>query len=103
MRKKDFDELLQGVREMKAILGGEMKPAYERVVRPLDIKAIRKRLGLSQGDFALLIRVPTATLRNWEQGRTQPDGPARALLTVAARNPRAVMKALYPSPLRKRA
>ena len=101
MRKEDFEELLQGVREMKAILRGEMKPAYERVVRPLDIKIIRKRLGLSQGDFALLIRVPVATLRNWEQGRTQPDGPARALLTVAARNPRAVLKALYPPALRK--
>jgi len=101
MKKALMDELAQSIREAGAILRGEMKPAYERVVQPLDIKTIRKRLGLSQGDFALLIRVPVATLRNWEQGRTQPDGPARALLTVAARNPRAVLKALYPPPLRR--
>jgi putative transcriptional regulator len=59
-----------------------------------DVRAIRANLGKSQTEFALLIGVSVATLRNWEQGRRIPEGPARALLRVAAANPRAVIRAL---------
>ena len=51
-------------------------------------------LGRSQAEFALMIGVSVATLQNWEQGRRRPVGPARALLKVAASNPRLVMRAL---------
>ena len=61
---------------------------------PADIKAIRMRLGKSQSEFALMIGVSVATLPNWEQGRRNPVGPARALLKVAAENPKAVEQAL---------
>ena len=60
----------------------------------IDIRAIRRRLGLSQAAFAAKFGFQSSTLRNWEQGRTRPDGPARVLLTVIARHPEAVEDAL---------
>ena len=59
-----------------------------------DVQAIRKKLKKSQDEFALMLGVSVATLRNWEQGRRHPHGPARALLKIAAENPKAVEKAL---------
>ena len=61
---------------------------------PHDIKAIRVGLEKSQAEFARMIGVSVSTLRNWEQGRRQPEGPARALLRVTAENPGAVAHAL---------
>ena len=61
---------------------------------PADVKAIRARLKKSQSAFAAMIGVSVSTLQNWEQGRRVPEGPARALLKVAAEKPRAVAQAL---------
>ena len=94
MKDKDFSELLQSVREAGQIMRGEAKPSREFVFSPDDVQAIRKKLKKSQDEFALMIGVSVATLRNWEQGRRQPLGPARALLKIAAENPKAVEKAL---------
>jgi putative transcriptional regulator len=58
------------------------------------VRATRKQLGLSQTEFAARFGFQPATLRNWEQGRTRPDGPARVLLAVIARHPEAVEDAL---------
>jgi putative transcriptional regulator len=55
---------------------------------------LRKRLGMTQAGFARALRIPLATLRNWEQGRVLPDPAARSLLTLVARNPKAAFKAL---------
>lgn len=66
-------------------------------MRAGDVKEIRHRLNKSQSEFALMIGVSVATLQNWEQGRRQPEGPARALLKVAAENPAAVAAALDPA------
>ena len=60
----------------------------------MDVKAIRQRLGKSQAAFARMIGVSVATLQNWEQGRRQPEGPARMLLRVIDREPEAVRRAL---------
>jgi len=60
----------------------------------LGVRALRRRLGLSQSEFATRFGFQAATLKNWEQGRTQPDGPARVLLAVIARHPKAVEDAL---------
>jgi len=60
----------------------------------IDVRATRKRLGLSQAQFAARFGFQPATLRNWEQGRTRPDGPARILLAVIARHPEWVEDAL---------
>ena len=94
MKQKDFDELVESVREAGRILRGETKPSREFVFTAEDVQAIRKKLRKSQDEFALMIGVSVATLRNWEQGRRQPHGPARALLKIAAENPKAVEKAL---------
>ena len=94
MNKKMLDEVLESVVQGGRILRGEMKPARRSEIRDEDIRAIRKKLGVTQREFALLIGVSVGTLRNWEQGRRRPDGPAQALLRVAAKNPRAVAAAL---------
>ena len=57
-------------------------------------QSIRARLGMTQTELAALLRISVATLRNWEQGRTPPDGAASALLTVLAHEPQAVLRAL---------
>ena len=94
MKGQDFDELVKSVREAGKIKRGQQRPSRMFAFKPADIRAIRANLGLSQSEFALLIGVSTATLRNWEQGRRQPEGPARALLRIAAKNPAAVLEAL---------
>ncbi len=63
-------------------------------VPTVDVGAVRKRMGLTQAAFAAKFGFHPATLRNWEQGRTRPDGPARVLLAVIARHPDAVEDAL---------
>ena len=94
MRPGDFDELIASVREAGAIRRGEKKASRVFEFHPDDVRLVRRNLGLSQAEFAEMIGVSVATLRNWEQGRRRPEGPARALLRVAARNPEAVRDAL---------
>lgn len=94
MKKQDFDELVASVRQAGRIRRGEAPPSRVTEFAPVDVKAIRQRLGKSQAEFARLIGVSVATLQNWEQGRRRPEGPARALLQVAAANPEAVAAAL---------
>ncbi len=57
-------------------------------------RVLRKKLHMTQAEFARALRIPLATLRNWEQGRVLPDPAARSLLTIVARNPRAALRAL---------
>lgn len=94
MKDSDFQLLVTSVRQAGEIKRGKMKPAAKIEVRPEDVKAIRSKLSKSQSEFALMIGVSVATLQNWEQGRRQPEGPARALLRVASMNPSAVAAAL---------
>ena len=60
-----------------------------------DAKSVRKKIGLSQTEFAQLIGVKVATLRNREQHRRQPTGPAAALLTIVEKEPEAALRALH--------
>lgn len=94
MRNKDFAELVESVKEAGAIMRGEADPSRRIEVSSLDIKAIREGTKKSQNEFALMIGVSLGTLRNWEQGRRKPVGPARALLRVVAQNPEYVEKVL---------
>jgi putative transcriptional regulator len=69
----------------------------DEAIREEDIispAVIRRRLGMSQRQFATAIHVPIATLQNWEQGRTPMDPSARALMTILAREPDAALRAL---------
>ena len=94
MKTKDFEELLKSIDEARAIRAGRRKPSRLITFNPVEVKTIRKRLHVSQTQFAHLIGISAATLRNWEQGRTYPEGAARALLKVAAQRPDAVLAAL---------
>jgi putative transcriptional regulator len=95
-----FDALLTSVRQAGQIRRGTRRASQTITFNPTDVQAVRAKLGASQAEFALMIGVSVATLRNWEQGRRSPDGPALALLRVAARNPKAVIQALHAGPKR---
>ena len=100
MKAAAFEELLTSVHQAGEIRRGRRKPSRTTAFKPADVKALRSDLGQSQVEFALMIGVSVATLRNWEQGRRTPDGPALALLRVTARNPEAVVEALHRGPRR---
>lgn len=94
MKQKDFDRLVASVKQAGAIRRGRLKPGRVTEFRAEDVRAIRSKLAKSQEEFALMIGVSVATLQNWEQGRRRPEGPARVLLRVAAKNPQAIVEAL---------
>ncbi len=95
MKKEAFDELLASIEQGGRILRGKKVPVRAFNVDEPDVPAIRRHLGLTQQRFATLLGISLATLRNWEQGRRKPDGPARVLLCVAAKNPKAVLDAIH--------
>lgn len=97
MKQEIFDELLESVREAKAIMRGEKLPSRVFVYKEPNVKTIRRRFKLSQPKFANLLGISVGTLRNWEQGRRQPEGAARVLLLVAAKHPDAILDAVHPS------
>ena len=94
MKKEMFDQLVASVKQAGKIHRGEAKASRTFVFQPEDVRKIREKLHKSQSEFAHMIGVSVATLQNWEQGRRQPEGPARALLVVAAKAPNVVAKAL---------
>jgi putative transcriptional regulator len=89
-------EIITSLREAAAWARGEDVPVRVTTVAvpTTDIRAVRRKLRLSQSQFATKFGFQPATLKNWEQGRTRPDGPARVLLAVIARHPEAVEDAL---------
>ena len=95
MNEDDFQELCESIRQAGEIKRGKRKPSRVFKVEDPDAKAIRERLGLSQSRFAAIIGVSVRTLQNWEQGRREPEGPAKALLRVVDREPEAVLQALH--------
>jgi putative transcriptional regulator len=96
MKDELFNELLASVREGGAILRGEIAPSRSFEVKPLDVKSIRAQYKLSQREFAMMLGISVKTLRNWEQGRRVPEGPARVLLLVAAKHPEAIWDVVGP-------
>jgi putative transcriptional regulator len=96
MGKKAFDAIAAGLKDAVAHARGKGASGRLRRVRvpDVDVAAVRARLGLSQHDFAAAFGVSVGTIRNWEQGRRHPEGPARALLVVIDKAPKAVMSAL---------
>jgi putative transcriptional regulator len=94
MKAEVFDELVKSIKQAGRIRRGQARPSRRFTYRAADVAAIRDRLHKSQSEFARMIGVSVATLQNWEQGRRVPQGPALALLRVAAANPRAVERAL---------
>jgi len=95
---KRFDTLPARQRQRAASADPDALPLteddFKRMKRTPRAKIIRRALGLTQQEFATRFRIPLGTLRDWEQGAAEPDRAAQAYLTVIARNPKAVEKAL---------
>jgi putative transcriptional regulator len=94
MNKNLFNRLVNSMTEMDEIDRGERKPSREFQIDAVQVKAIREATGLTQENFAKKIDVAVGTLRNWEQGRRDPEGPARALLRAIHNDPKNVLAAL---------
>ena len=94
MNDEMFNELIESMEQGVAILKGEMEPARVFVYSPLAVKKIRENAKKKQVEFAKMIGVKVSTLRNWEQGRRHPEGPALALLKLVEADPEYVAKIL---------
>lgn len=96
MDKAHFDQLIKGVREMKRHMAGKaVRGVQSTNIAEPDVRAIREAAKVSQSQFAALIGVNVRTLQNWEQHRTRPTGPARALLKIVASDPKSAIEALH--------
>ena len=97
MKDETFAKLTASIKEAGEMKAGHQAPSRVYEIKPPEIRMVRERLDVSQDEFAVMIGVSTRTLQNWEQGRRQLEGPAKALLTIASRNPAAVLDALHGS------
>ena len=87
-------DLVQGMKEAAEFAEGKKAGARVHVVEVPDVRAIRRRLHMSQQRFAETYRIPLPTLKNWEQGRRAPDAPAAAYLRAISREPVVIKEAL---------
>ncbi len=103
MDRETFETLLETARVLRRrrrerlarlVLGPGRPRTRGSAPDTLDVREIRALTGLSQAKFAELLDIEVATLRNWEQGRREPTGPARALLRAIRSSPIAVIQAL---------
>ena len=85
-------KLLRGARQMLAYAKGDTKGARVTVVHVVNPKAIRKRLDMTQKEFAEAFNIPLGTVREWEIGRRVPDQAAQVLLSVIAAKPKVVQQ-----------
>jgi putative transcriptional regulator len=86
--------LVEGMTQVLAHVRGEIELRSYTLPGPIDVRAIRKKVGMSQSEFASAFALNRRTLQEWEQGKTAPDIAVRAYLTVIDRNPEAVVEAL---------
>lgn len=91
MKDDLFKELLESVKQGATIMKGTMQPSRSFEFPETEVRALRQQFGLTQDKFAHLVGISVGTLRNWEQGRRKPEGPARVLLRVASRHPEALL------------
>jgi putative transcriptional regulator len=94
-KKTLFNDLLQSLKEAKAIAKGDAKASRRFKITEPDAKTVREQIGLSQSEFARLMRVSVKTLQNWEQHRRSPTGPAAALLKIVSVAPKVALKSLH--------
>lgn len=91
MDEEMFAELEASLKEGMEILRGESPPGRVFEFEAPDVKAIREELNLTQQQFAAMLGISVRTLQNWEQGRREPEGPAKVLLLIAAKHPATVL------------
>ena len=92
MDDKLFEELLASTKEAKEILAKKKAPSRTFYIEHPNAKEIRSKFELTQIEFAKLLNISVATLQNWEQGRREPEGPAKVLLNIANLYPEVLMK-----------
>lgn len=85
MNDKTFERILEGVRQSGQYLRGELEPSRRFQVEPKGIKLVRESYGMTQPEFAEMLGVSVASLRNWEQGRREPAAAAKSLITSFAK------------------
>lgn len=95
MNEEMFNELLESVEQAGEIRKGTKKPSRHTVIDEPDALAIREKYNMTQKEFSSLLGISVGTLRNWEQGRRKPRGPAKVLLNVADKKPKAILEALF--------
>lgn len=88
MNDEDFNGIVAGLNDAIAFAAGDA--ARGRVVAPPDVKAIRRRARLTQGQFAAIYKLPLGTVRDWEQGRRQPETGSRLYLRMIEADPNGV-------------
>jgi len=89
-----FESIQQGLMEAIEFAEGETKSATVHKFSPVDVKAVRNNIAMTQVEFASTFGISLGTLRHWERGDRTPRGPALVLLNVLAKDPKAVIRAL---------
>lgn len=103
MSKRAFDQIAEGMNEAIAIARGEREPAKMHIPAEIDVKAIRRRLHLSQDDFAYEYGFSASQIRDWEQNRTRPLGALRLYLIMISHDSEGVLKMLREAGVREAA
>lgn len=94
--EEELDEIVRSDPDDVYLSEAELADAIP--IYPVDLKQLRRRLGLTQESFAARFGFSLGTVRNWERGRRRPEGPAQILLQVIDREPEAVERALGRKP-----
>ncbi len=92
--KTAFESIKKGLEEAIEVSQGKTSRAVVHEFSPVDVKTIRKKVGMSQSEFASAFGISLGTLRHWERGDRKPRGPALVLLNVVAKEPKVVLRAL---------
>jgi putative transcriptional regulator len=91
---KGFPEISEGLKDVEVHTKGKKSEDLRYMAETLNVRAIRKKTGMSQQRFCTTFGISLGTLRHWEQGLRSPRGAARVLLKVVEHNPQAVIKAV---------
>jgi putative transcriptional regulator len=94
MNNDMFNELLESVKQAGDIRKGNRKPSRRSVIEEPDVASIREKYKMTQQEFSSMLGISVGTLRNWEQGRRKPQGPAKVLLKIAEKRPKAILESL---------
>jgi len=94
MKDEMFNELLESVKQAGDIRKGKREPSRYSIIEEHDVVAIREKYDMTQQEFSSLLGISVGTLRNWEQGRRKPQGPAKVLLKIAEKRPKAILDSL---------
>ena len=95
MDKQLFTELVQSLKEASLIRKGKRAASRRITLVTPHVREVREQTGLTQVEFARVIRVSVKTLQNWEQDRRAPTGPASALIKIVSAAPELALKALH--------